>query len=101
LLDRGANVNDRHGGGGTSLIDASYAGHKEVVELLLDRGADVSVMTNDGRTAFDIASDHNHDHIARTLHRWPFTMGLLSLQELSLYYKLDCSSIIDFWQYIV
>ena len=72
-----------------------------MVELLLYRGADTSVMSNDGETAFDVALLHQRHDIALTLHRWSFTMGLLSLQELSLYFKLDCSSIIDLWQYII
>ncbi len=48
LLDRGANTNDRDNEGLTSLMWASFYGNK-VVELLLYRGADVSVLSNDVR----------------------------------------------------
>jgi ankyrin repeat protein len=101
LLDRGADISvATRNYGYTSLILATIQDEKEVVKLLLYRGADISTVSNDGTTAFDNASNEHYDEIARTLHRWSFTMGILSLQELSLYYKLDCSSIIDFWQYI-
>ena len=44
LLDGGADVNDSggvHCGGVTPLIDAASSGHMEIVQLLVQRGADV------------------------------------------------------------
>lgn len=46
LLDEGADINGRTGGGGTALFFALR--HPDVVKLLLDRGADSDICTNDG-----------------------------------------------------
>ncbi|KAJ4349264.1 hypothetical protein N0V85_009709, partial [Neurospora sp. IMI 360204] len=40
LLDKGADVNAQGGEYGTALHAASKQGHKEVVEMLLDKSAD-------------------------------------------------------------
>jgi ankyrin repeat protein len=42
LLDKGANINAQGGEYGTALQAASAEGHKEVVEMLLGKGADDS-----------------------------------------------------------
>ena len=44
ILDSGADVNDPggvHCGGVTPLIDAASSGHMEIVQLLVERGADI------------------------------------------------------------
>jgi len=41
LLDAGADPNELDKGGGLPLLRAAYAGHRAIVELLLDRGAQV------------------------------------------------------------
>ena len=35
-----------------------------------------------------------------TLRKWPITMAILVLKEISVYHLLDCSSLIDLYQYI-
>ncbi|SCO16926.1 related to ankyrin [Fusarium fujikuroi] len=92
-------INDRSGGNATPLFFACYTKNKEIVELLLDngadinarsdgevplhisveegsdaitemlisRGADVSVVDNDGRTALNIASMSGNTKAARHL----------------------------------
>ena len=55
LLDHGADINNK-GDGTTALIEASKLGHIEVVNVLLNRDADMSIDTFDeGITALDAA----------------------------------------------
>lgn len=56
LLDHGAQVN-AGGGGMTPLMLAAMCGHKEVVALLLERGADPAVRTAKGHSARDLAAN--------------------------------------------
>lgn len=67
LLDGGARVDDRAGGGYTPLHLAASRGNTSVVEMLLRRGADVSTRTDDGLTAADIAWERGHGHVAALL----------------------------------
>ncbi len=41
-----------------------------------------------------------YDAIKDIFDRWPISMAIIILQELSLYYHLDASTIIDLYQYI-
>ena len=41
-LADGADVNAKDAGGGTPILDAAYSGQKEIVELLIENGADVN-----------------------------------------------------------
>ena len=43
LLDKGANVNSEGGDFGNALQVASMRGNKEIVQLLLDNAADVTI----------------------------------------------------------
>ena len=52
-------LNERNCIGQTSLMLAARAGHKEIVKLLIDNGADKSLKDNDGRTALMMASAPN------------------------------------------
>ena len=61
-----------------------------VVELLLSRGADIPY----------IDPDEWWPPIKRFFSKWPISMAIIALQELSLYYYLDASTIIDIYQYI-
>ncbi len=58
----------------TALIGASLAGHQEVVELLLAKGAEVDAKVyffgrSGGATAYDLASQKEHRDIMRLLIR--------------------------------
>ncbi len=49
----GVNVNAKVGNGSTALNFAAYNGHKEMVELLINNGADVNVVDEDGEAPLD------------------------------------------------
>ncbi len=71
LLEAGAPVNVPHLGGGTPLHTAAFVGDPEVVRMLLDRGADPLMTTDDGKTAIDIARERGHAALAEMLERKP------------------------------
>ena len=49
LIENGADVNAKDDGRGTPLNDAAFSGHKEIVELLIAKAAEVNPMRFDGR----------------------------------------------------
>ena len=65
FLDEGADINQRgHGGGGTPLHCASsWSNKKEVVELLIAKGADVNAKSNRGETPLHLAAYNGHKEI--------------------------------------
>jgi ankyrin repeat protein len=68
LLDNGAPVNERDRAGATALAHASEKGHDEVVRLVLERGADASIVLVKSRTTPLIAASTNgHLEIVRLL----------------------------------
>jgi ankyrin repeat protein len=48
LCERGANLEEPNDEGYTPLMEASREGHMEVVEFLLDKGADVNAKIEEG-----------------------------------------------------
>ena len=67
LLDGGSDINAPGCHGETPLHCAVGWGNIDIVELLLVRGADVTLLNNDGKTALDEAIKYNRPHIARLL----------------------------------
>jgi len=65
-LDRGGDVNARGLRGRTGLHEAAYKGHREVVALLLARGAEADVRDDDGKTPL-LLSPVNAAEIAEDL----------------------------------
>ena len=57
LLDAGAEVNARQHGGYTPLHSAAQNGKREIIDLLLDRGADPNAAADDGRRIIDFARE--------------------------------------------
>ncbi|MDG4597537.1 MAG: ankyrin repeat domain-containing protein [Candidatus Contendobacter sp.] len=68
LMDIGVNVNTKSKNGGlTALMVATMNGNTKLVSLLLERGADVHVKTDEGYTALMMASNLVDIDIARLL----------------------------------
>ncbi len=62
-----ADVNTKDEYGVTALIDASFAGRKEMVELLIIEGADLNAQDNKGDTALMNAAIRGHAEIVELL----------------------------------
>ncbi len=55
LLEKGANIHNRHKDGSTALHGAAFLGRIETVKLLLEKGADINARKPDGVTPLDTA----------------------------------------------
>ena len=55
LLEKGANIHNRHRDGSTALHGAAFLGHIDTVKLLLEKGADINIRKPDGVTPLDAA----------------------------------------------
>ncbi|OGR02808.1 MAG: hypothetical protein A2511_03120 [Deltaproteobacteria bacterium RIFOXYD12_FULL_50_9] len=70
LLDKGANINARTLQlGNTALMRATETNHKEMVQYLIDRKADVNIADNSGCTALGKAAQLGHHEIFKMLLR--------------------------------
>merc|ERR1712083_737406 len=58
------------GNGGTALIYAAGKGNKAIVQLLLEKSADVTAKTISGKSAQDLARKQGHDEIAQLLQEY-------------------------------
>lgn len=67
LLAAGADANVHQQGGWTPLHAAAARGSLELINLLLQHGADPSAPNNEGKTAFDLATEKGQNEAARTL----------------------------------
>ena len=54
-------------GGWTSLHFAAMKGNTESVQKLLELGADIHVLNEDGKTALDLAQERDHTNIVEML----------------------------------
>ena len=61
LLARRADVNLQDSMGCTALMRVSYSGYDELIRMLVQNGADVSITDRDGKKAYDyyITKFHN------------------------------------------
>ncbi len=68
LLSRGGSP-DAEGVDGisTALVDASAGGYSQIVQLLIDRGADVNRANSQGKTALQAAREAKNNSIAQLL----------------------------------
>ncbi|KAA0146258.1 hypothetical protein FNF31_07820 [Cafeteria roenbergensis] len=69
LIDAGALVNRNNAAedGSTALSVAALNGHRDTVELLLDRGADLEAKVEDGSTALSVAALNGHRNMVELL----------------------------------
>ena len=79
----------------TPLMIACKRGYLELAKLLLSRGADIKKQNVYYRTALDLAIRSGHLEIVSIINKWEFTMAMLVLQKLNLYYWLDFANYID------
>lgn len=67
LLKRGARVNATQSGGWTPLHEAAFRGEMELVRLLLAYRADITVKSDNGKTAIDMALRQGHTEVITLL----------------------------------
>ncbi|KKO96409.1 ankyrin repeat domain-containing protein, partial [Trichoderma harzianum] len=67
LVEKGADIDAKDGGGRTPLLWATYNGHKAIVELLVEKGADIEAKDNYGRTPLSWAAYNGHKAIVELL----------------------------------
>ena len=69
LLTQGADANARQQVGYTPLMGAASSGRDDLVDLLIAHDADVRLVSEDGKTAADVAREHVHAALAERLDR--------------------------------
>lgn len=67
MLKQGADVNVAEDDGWTSLMFAAALGNKELISNFLDRGADIHMVSSDGKTAYDRATAGNFVEVANLI----------------------------------
>jgi len=67
LLEAGADVNATQHGGYTPLLQAAAAGKKDLVLLLLEHGARLDCICDQGKSAADYARERGHEELAELL----------------------------------
>jgi ankyrin repeat protein len=68
ILDAGVDVNRRDWGGRTMVWQHAHDGHVEIVEMLIDAGADINVLDAlDGCTPLATAAAAGHEEVVRLL----------------------------------
>ena len=73
LLEKGANIHNRHRDGSTALHGAAFLGHIETVKLLIEKGADVNIQKPDGVTPLAAAQAD-----------WGITQFIIGLLQLKV-----------------
>jgi len=70
MLRMGYDIDENHGdrGGDTCLHGAAMKGHYSLVNMLIQKGADITLINSqDGQSAYSLAVQHHHRHIQALL----------------------------------
>jgi hypothetical protein len=68
LLEKGIDVNQQDKDGFTALMEASWKGHKEIVQMLMqDKRIEINKQDKNGWTALIMASENGHKEIVQML----------------------------------
>ena len=67
LLEYGVNIDYKNKEGFTRLMKASYLGNEEIVEFLINNGANINIRNNRGETAYDLAYKSDRLDICKLL----------------------------------
>lgn len=67
LVEAGADVNAAQQGGFTPLMGAAQNGNAEVTRFLLSHGAGLDTRTSEGRSAWSLAAEENHEEVLKLL----------------------------------
>ena len=65
LLNAGANIDKQDKYGYTALIWAAFYNNREIVEILLDYGADEFILNDNNKSFYDYLSDENKQYFAQ------------------------------------
>ena len=106
LIENGADVNNLNiENGKTPLYVASQNGHVDIVCTLLRHGAIADYVANNGNTPYSIASLHSKHVVVNLLNYYikptahhSLCMAMMLMEEIWVYYLLDCTSIIELFQ---
>jgi ankyrin repeat protein len=96
LLSNGINIHKKSNNNGSAILYASLHSQKEVVQLLLSEGSSIYDKTMFGSSCVDVT--YNKE-IKSILEKWPITMVIIILEELSLNGDLLESNITDLQEY--
>jgi hypothetical protein len=96
LLSNGINIHKKSNNNGSAILYASLHSQKEVVQLLLSEGSSIYDKTMFGSSCIDVT--YNNE-IKSIFEKWPITMVIIILQELSLNGDLLESNITDLQEY--
>ena len=67
ILEAHPDVNARQQAGYTPLMGAASSGRVDLLDLLLSRGADPALVTQEGKSAATLAREHGHTALAERL----------------------------------
>ncbi len=80
---------------------ACVYGRLPIIDFLIARGSDINCVNSYGDSSLNISLERHRIKAANHIRYWPTCMGILVLQELSLYYLLDFQTLVDLYHYMI